>query len=220
MTGYRNDNFDNYVYKSTDFGKNWTTIAGDLPQESVNVIYEDPKVAGLLYIGTDHGLYTSFNDGENWQHMGAIPNVATYDLIVHPRDLDLIVGTHGRSIYVTDVEPLQKIAQNEENKLVAFDVEDIRFSKNWGEKSHPYSKAYLPEMEIALFHNSDKRAKVKIEVLNEEGKSLTSWEEELSKGYQSFEWNCKIGDDFISKGKYELKFTLGKEEHKEGFEVK
>ncbi|WP_375578428.1 glycosyl hydrolase [Marivirga tractuosa] len=220
MTGYRNDNFDNYVYKSTDFGKNWTSIAGDLPQESVNVIYEDPKVAGLLYIGTDHGLYTSFNDGENWQHMGAIPNVATYDLIVHPRDLDLIVGTHGRSIYVTDVKPLHKISQNQENKLVTFDLDDIRFSKNWGEKSHPYSKAYLPEMEIALFHNSDKRAKVKIEVLNEEGKSLTSWEEELSKGYQRVDWNCKIGDDFISKGKYELKFTLGKEEHKEGFEVK
>jgi photosystem II stability/assembly factor-like uncharacterized protein len=220
MTGYRNDNFDNYVYKSTDFGKNWTSIAGDLPQESVNVIYEDPVVAGLLYIGTDHGLYTSFNDGENWQHMGAIPNVATYDLIVHPRDLDLIVGTHGRSIYVTDVKPLHKIAQNETDKLVTFDVGDIRFSKNWGEKSHPYSKEYLPKMEIALFHDSNKEAKLQIEVLNEEGKSLTSWEEKLSKGYQSFDWNCKIEDDFISKGKYELKFTLGKEEYKEGFEVK
>ena len=130
------------------------------------------------------------------------------------------MGTHGRSIYVTDVKPLHKISQNQENKLVTFDVEDIRFSKNWGEKSHPYSKAYLPNMDIELFYDADKNVKVKIEVLNEEGESLTSWEEELYKGYQSFNWNCKIGDDFISKGKYELKFTLGKEEHKEGFEVK
>jgi len=220
LTGYRNDNFDNYVYKSTDFGRSWKSIAGDLPQESVNVIYEDPKVAGLLYIGTDHGLYTSFNDGDNWQHMGAIPNVATYDLIVHPRDLDLIVGTHGRSIYVMDVEPLHKIAQNEESTLMTFDVDNIRFSKNWGEKSHPYSKEYLPQMEIALFYDAEKSKEVKIEVLNEEGESLSSWTEDLSKGYQSFNWNCKIGDEFIAKGKYELKFSLGKEEHKESFEVK
>ncbi|SMG33386.1 Sortilin, neurotensin receptor 3 [Marivirga sericea] len=220
LTGYRQDNFNNYVYKSTNYGQNWTSISGDLPHESVNVIYEDTEVAGLLYIGTDHGLYTSFNNGDNWQHLGAIPNVATYDLVIHPRDLDLIVGTHGRSIYVMDVEPLHKIVRNAGDHLVTFGLGDIRFSKNWGEKSHPYSKKYVPNMEIAVFHNSDKKANLKIEVLNEEGKSLTSWEEELSKGYQSFHWNCKIEDDFIAKGKYKLKFVLDKEENMESFEVK
>ena len=221
MTGYRNDNFANYVYKSTDFGESWISISGDLPQESVNVIYEDPKVIGLLYIGTDHGLYTSFNDGANWQHMGALPNVATYDLVVHPRDLDLIVGTHGRSIYVMDVEALQKIALNTgKTNLVTFDLEDVRFSKNWGEKSHPYSNPYLPKLGIAVFYDSSKSSEVEIEVLNEDGEILTTWKEELSKGYQSFDWNCKIKEDFISKGKYELKFTVGKEEYKESFEVK
>jgi hypothetical protein len=119
-----------------------------------------------------------------------------------------------------DVEPLHKIAENDETELTIFDLNDIRFSKNWGEKSHPYSKRYVPFMEIALFHHSDKSGKVKIEVLNDESKSLTSWEEEVSKGYQSFDWYCKIGKDFISKGKYELKFTLGKVEYKESFEVK
>jgi hypothetical protein len=75
-------------------------------------------------------------------------------------------------------------------------------------------------MEISLFYNSDKSEELKIELLNEEDKSLTSWEQVVSKGYQSFDWNCKIGEEFISKGKYELKFTLGKEEYKESFEVK
>ncbi|WNB17333.1 WD40/YVTN/BNR-like repeat-containing protein [Marivirga arenosa] len=221
LTAYRNDNFQNYVYKSTDFGENWKSISGDLPEESVNVIYEDPKVAGLLYIGTDHGLYTSINDGENWMHMGAIPNVATYDLIVHPRDLELVVATHGRSMYVLDVKPIQKIAEkSDKQKLITFDLDNIRYSERWGEKTHPYSKEYVPSLELPLYNNSSKEAAVKFELMNEEGNSIHSWTDTSQKGFNSYTWDCKLNNSFIGKGKYKLKITMAKESYEQAFEVK
>jgi len=221
LTAYRNDNFQNYVYKSTDFGENWKSINGDLPEESVNVIYEDPKVAGLLYIGTDHGLYTSINDGENWMHMGAIPNVATYDLIVHPRDLELVVATHGRSMYVLDVKPIQKIAEkSDKQKLITFDLDNIRYSEKWGEKTHPYSKEYVPSLELPLYNNSSKEAAVKFELMNEEGNSIHSWTETSQKGFNSYTWDCKLNNSFIGKGKYKLKITMAKESYEQAFDVK
>jgi ligand-binding sensor domain-containing protein len=111
LNGYRYDEFTSYVYRSEDYGKTWTSIASNLPNESVNIIIEDPKMPNLLYLGTDHGLYVSLDAGKNWNlFQGQIPNVAIYDMVIQDRENHLIVGTHGRSVYVVDLKPIHQWA--------------------------------------------------------------------------------------------------------------
>jgi photosystem II stability/assembly factor-like uncharacterized protein len=108
--GHRSDDFKPYVYVSTDFGETWRSITGTLPAGSVYVIKEDPKNQNLLYAGTEFGLFVSADRGANWTRWKGMPTVAVYDLVVHPRDNDLVLGTHGRSFMVfDDISPLQQL---------------------------------------------------------------------------------------------------------------
>jgi photosystem II stability/assembly factor-like uncharacterized protein len=108
LTGYREDNFSTYIYMSADFGRTWTSIVSNLPSEPVNVIREDPKKENILYIGTDLGIYASLDKGKSWHSLCLnLPTTPVYDLVVHPRDRELVAGTHGRSIYVMDIKPIQ-----------------------------------------------------------------------------------------------------------------
>ncbi|MCH8044074.1 MAG: hypothetical protein IID44_10205 [Planctomycetes bacterium] len=108
FSGYREDDFSTYLYKSTDCGATWSSIAGNLPAESVNVIREDPRAKDVLYVGTDLGVYTSTDGGASWHSLcNHLPTTPAHDLAVHPRENELIVGTHGRSIFVLDVKEIQ-----------------------------------------------------------------------------------------------------------------
>jgi len=91
-----------YIYKTTDWGKNWKKIVKGLPaDEFVRVVREDPNREGLLYAGTELGLYCSFDDGVNWQSLQAnLPVCPVYDIVV--KDTDLVVATHGRSFWILD----------------------------------------------------------------------------------------------------------------------
>ena len=101
--GHRTDDHKPYVFKTTDFGETWTSVAGNLPDGNVNVIREDPKNRNLLYLGTEYGFYISLDGGKEWkQFMNGLPTVRIDDILIHPRDNDLILGTHGRSIWIID----------------------------------------------------------------------------------------------------------------------
>jgi photosystem II stability/assembly factor-like uncharacterized protein len=94
------DDFKPYVYKTTDFGRTWTNIAGNLPAANwVQTVREDPKNPNLLYVGTELGLYVSWSGGTQWTrlHLKNFPAVAVHEVIVHPRENDLILATHGRA---------------------------------------------------------------------------------------------------------------------------
>ena len=107
------DDFHPYLYKTTDFGKTWTSISGNLPQHDyLWVIKEDPKNPQVLYVGSELGLHVSFSGGNQWvrMHLKNLPPVAVRDIVIHPRENDLILGTHGRSIWILDdVSPLQQM---------------------------------------------------------------------------------------------------------------
>lgn len=110
LTGYREDDFRTYVFRSTDRGKHWTSLANGLPSEPVNVIREDPRNPDLLYVGTDLGVYASLDRGRTWQSLGAtLPTAAVHDLTVHPRADEIIIGTHGLSAFVLDARPIQQM---------------------------------------------------------------------------------------------------------------
>lgn len=118
---HRQDNMKPYVYVTKDYGATWTSIASNLPANgNVNVIREDLKNKNLLFVGTEYGLYVSLNGGGEWKRfMTGLPVVRIDDLLIHPRDNDLIVGTHGRGIYICDdISPLQQL----NDKTMAADV--------------------------------------------------------------------------------------------------
>ena len=110
LNGYRNDHFNAYVYQSDDYGTTWKQIMKDLPSEPVNVIKEDAVYEQVLYVGTDGGLYVSLDGGNSsmaWTK-GLPASVPVHDLEIHPRDHEIILGTHGRSLYVGKLDALRK----------------------------------------------------------------------------------------------------------------
>jgi photosystem II stability/assembly factor-like uncharacterized protein len=109
FTGYREDDFRAYLYRSTDHGRTWTSIAANLPNEPINVVREDPKNADVLYVGTDAGVYVSLDRGASWLSLSAtLPTTPVHDLVVHPRDDEIVIGTHGRGIFILDARPIQQ----------------------------------------------------------------------------------------------------------------
>lgn len=103
LNGRRDDDFNDYVYKSTDSGQTWTDISGNIPGGPVNVIREDPRKENILYVGTELGVYVTCDGGSRWDYLGSgLPNCFVWDLIIHPRDNSLVVATNGRGMYVID----------------------------------------------------------------------------------------------------------------------
>jgi hypothetical protein len=114
VDGHRSDDLKPYVFVTKDFGKTFQSIAANLPASgNVQVIREDPKNKDLLFVGTEFGLFASLDAGKSWQRfMNNYPTVRTDDILIHPRDNDLIVASHGRSVWIADdITPLQQLTQ-------------------------------------------------------------------------------------------------------------
>jgi photosystem II stability/assembly factor-like uncharacterized protein len=114
VDAHRSDVLTPFVFVTHDFGKTFQSIAGNLPAYgNVQVVREDPKNKDLLYVGTEFGLFISLDAGKTWQKfMNNYPTVRTDDILVHPRDNDLIIAAHGRSVWIADdITPLQQLTQ-------------------------------------------------------------------------------------------------------------
>lgn len=110
LNGYREDNFAPYLYVSEDYGTTWKELGKDLPYEPVNVIREDPRDENILYAGTDGGLYVSFDRGYSFMlwNAGMPKSVPVHDIAIQPRENEIILGTHGRSLYISKLDDIQK----------------------------------------------------------------------------------------------------------------
>jgi photosystem II stability/assembly factor-like uncharacterized protein len=129
-TGYRRDDFRPFLYKVTEFGKTWNSISGNLPSEPINVIVEDYKNPDLLFVGTEMAIYVSIDGGKKWIPMkGNMPTNGVHDLLIHPRENDLVVGTHGRGIFIANIAPIQELNA----KILAenFYLFDIKSKIQW-----------------------------------------------------------------------------------------
>lgn len=110
VTGYRSDDFKPFVWKTTDYGATWTSIAGNLPNHSINVVRQDGTNPNLLFAGTDYGVYATLDGGTAWHPMkNGITTNPVHDLHIHPREHEVIVGTHGRGIFIADISGLQAL---------------------------------------------------------------------------------------------------------------
>lgn len=112
---YRRFNYKPYAYRTTNYGKSWTRIVDENDVISYTLsIVEDPKEKNLLFLGTDDGLYVSIDAGSTWEKWtNGFPTVSVKDLVIHPREDDLVIGTFGRAAWVLDdIKPLREIASN------------------------------------------------------------------------------------------------------------
>ena len=112
---HQQDNYDPFVYKTTDFGRTWKNLSATIPKSRLSYahcIKEDPAKPGLLYLGTESGLYVSFNDGENWQPLqNNLPHAPVYGIVVQEHFNDLVLATYGRGFWILDdVTPLRRLA--------------------------------------------------------------------------------------------------------------
>ena len=239
LNGYRWDYFETMVYKSTDYGKTWMNIGGDIPHEPVNVIKEDAENPNILYVGTDHGLYISMDAGESFNISNSgIPAVAVHDVVVHPTTQDLIVGTHGRSIYKSNVKTLQQA--NLDRSIQMFAIGSRRANPYWGSQRAAYMEANEPEQALNVYTNEGGAAQLTIT----HGEQVVySSALNLSKGFNTVNYDMSIdsknikglqevlgdqvqlkaadnGKTYLTKGVYQVSITLNDDSSVQEFTIK
>ena len=120
--GHRNGDMESHAYKTDDYGESWRALATEDVEGYCHSIIQDFVNANLLFLGTEFGLYVSFNDGYSWTQMkGKIPRVSIREMVIHPREHDLVLGTHGRGVLIVDdISPLRQITPELVEKEVVF----------------------------------------------------------------------------------------------------
>lgn len=199
LNGYRLDNFEPLLFKSTDYGKSWIKIGKNLPYEPINVVAEDPVNQNLIYVGTDHGIYASLDGGNNFYPISNnFPFAPVHDLVVHPRDKELIIATHGRSIYKADVKHLQQLIQDVLAKSIyLFEIEKIWFNKNWGNKTYTWSDFIKPEVKIPFY--SIQNRDVELKIISENGVPVFSKKLKADFGLNYFSYNLTTDSTSLLK---------------------
>ena len=149
LDAHRDGDFLPYVYRTSDFGQTWATKVYGLPEVgSVNVIAEHPDNADVLFLGTEHGVFVSTNAGDAWTSFRAnLPTTLYDDLLVHPREKDLILGTHGRSIWILDDAALiaEWTSAAEADSAYLFSIRPAHFFHHWKSTSYRGQGAYAGE---------------------------------------------------------------------------
>ncbi len=194
LNGYRNDHFKPYVFASSDYGLTWVDIAANLPREPVNVIREDPFDEDILYVGTDHGTYVSFNKGGEYMMLSAeIPKVPVHDLIVQPKAKHLLIATHGRSIYKVNIKNLHELKQKRSEALVLFKPVETRFSDGWGKTKNNFTEVDTPKVIFEAF--AAEKTTVIFEIRNAEGQVIKNENVVLNKGLAAYELPFYVSAD-------------------------
>lgn len=137
QTGYREDDFKPYLYKSTDRGKTWTSIVGNLPFECINTVREDPSRNDILYVGTDMGVYVTFDGGTKWEPLnGGIPNMPVHDVAVHvdsdTSKNELVAATHSRGAWVLPLKYVYQITPALRSEPLTLFSLDTMARGRWG----------------------------------------------------------------------------------------
>ena len=177
QNGYRQDEWTPYVWVSEDFGRNWTSIAANLPFEPVNTIREDPTDENILYVGTDRGVYVSLDRGKSWITYGSgVPHTPVHDLAIQETAKEMVIASHARSVWAVSVDWLYEA----DAEVRAKDVHEFDFDVPSGRANWPYprSAAYadpqVQEREVELVMWAKNGAAGKFEIHDADGKVVKS----------------------------------------------
>ncbi len=210
LNGYRWDDFTTYVYMSDDYGTTWKNISSNIPNSPVNVIKEDSEIEYLLYLGTDNGLYVSFDEGEKWEAFSkGLPNVAVHDLVIQETEKDLVIGTHGRSIYKANISALQETTDDIlASNIHLFKVTDIKYRKSWGSSWNKWLKPSTPKISIPFY--SSKGGRYEVKILSDDDSVLHSFDVDADRGFNETEYDLSISEKTKKKLKKSKGFLIEK----------
>ncbi len=198
------DNFRPYIFKTTDFGKTWAQITSGIPDGAyVHAVREDPARKGLLFAGTELGIYVSFDDGAHWQSLQLnLPNTPVHDMTIHGSDL--AVATHGRAFWMLDdIAPLRQADSSlAGNGAHLFKPSTATRTRTGHVKRRRYAIAENPPDGAILYYylKEDAKALIKLEILDSAGKvirSFTSEEKKKDEGEAEAEWEKDDPADHI-----------------------
>jgi photosystem II stability/assembly factor-like uncharacterized protein len=247
------DDFRPYIFKTGDGGQTWSDIAGNLPSKAyVQVIREDPKNPSLLYAGTELGLFASYTGGREWIKLNLknLPNVSVHDILVHPRENDLILATHGRSIWIfDDATPIQQMtAAILSSDAHLFPIRPaLRFATRFtrygiGDKAFAGpNPPYGALITYFLKNKPDDKATFKIQIIDQSGKLVQELDKPAKeKGLNRASWNLRYGGAEVRRpsteeetafagpprgpqvlpGSYTVKLIMGDKTYEEPVEVR
>jgi photosystem II stability/assembly factor-like uncharacterized protein len=195
---------DPHVYKTTDYGKTWTPIVtGDSGVRGyAHVIKEDPVAQNILYLGTEFGLWISLDNGKHWaQYKGHdFPNVAVRDIVVHPRESDLVLATHGRGIWIVDdITPLRKLTPEVMAQEAAFlsakpAQQRLEANGGWIDGNAAFTGPNPPDAALITYYQKKRHifGKMKLEVFDAQGKLIDTLAPNSRRGISRVEWAMRL----------------------------
>ena len=242
---HRNNDFKPYVFRTSDYGESWANISANLPMGSiVNVIREHHKNPNLLFVGTERGAYFSIDRGTTWtMFKGNFPMVPVDDIAIHPRENDLIFGTHGRSVWVLDdITPLEQLTpQVLKSSGHLFDVRPAKIFNSFSHKGNLGHKVFVapnsPFGAVISYYLKGEEKDVKIFIKNSDGEVIREIEGKNEAGINRVTWGLRYsppemgdmgrmsryfrtrGGPFVLPGEYQVSLKVADQEMVKSVEV-
>ena len=229
VDAHRTGNYSPLAYRTGDNGKTWEAISSNLPASGpVKVIREDPKNPNLLYAGTEFALFVSFDRGGHWAKFGDLPTVAVDDILVHPRDLDLVIATHGRSLFIADdIRPLEEMSLEIQQKTAYLfpprPAHGIHLLPGFADST---GKAIFrgdnppPGALLTFYLKTFTGDEAKIKIANSAGQPVAKFKMPGTPGFNRINWDLTPtkdlltqyggqGQKFVPAGEYTITLTYG-----------
>jgi photosystem II stability/assembly factor-like uncharacterized protein len=208
LTGYREDDFETYLYKSQDHGTSWGSLAPGLPLEQFNVIREDPTHPNILYAASDQGgVYASLDGGATWTSLCSdLPTCAVHDIAVHPRAREMVIATHGRSMYKLDLLPVQEFSPEISDK--SLHLFPLRRALLPPSRDYSGDWAYESRRQAVVYYYLKDEGPVTVRILDKDGRPIKTWSAAGHKGINTAAWDLSPQEQPESKGVYAPAFKL------------
>ena len=240
VSAYHGGSYAPLLYRTADLGRTWQSVTGNLPATwPVRVVREDPVNPDLLFAGTEIGLYASFDRGTTWTPFGGLPAVAVDDILVHPRTRDLLVATHGRSLYVVDdIGPVQRLTPEVMTHPAflfpvspALGFEPLPGAADWGGGGGAFRGANPPGgSRIDVWVREFTGDPLAVSIKGPTGAPVASFSGPALPGFNRLVWDLKPTKDvlntyggqgakFVAPGEYEVTITLGANTQSEKLQV-
>jgi len=229
ISAYQSGNYAPLLYRTDDLGKTWQSIAGNLPLTwPARVVREDPVTPDLLFAGTEIGLYVSFDRGVTWLPLGNLPATPVDDLLVHPRTHDLVIATHGRSLYILDnIGPLERLTPEVMARPAhlfplapAFGFEPLPGSVDWGGSGLFRGVNPPAGARIDVWVREFTGEPLNISIKSAAGIPVATFTGPALPGFNRLTWDLKLtkdvlneyggeGSKFVAPGEYDVTMKLG-----------
>lgn len=229
FTGYREDDFRAFAYRTDDGGDTWTRISDGLPDEPVNVLVEDPGNADVLYLGTDLGAWASLDRGQSWSPLGTgLPTIAVHDLAVQGRERELVLATHGRGFWILDVAGLEQLGPDERaadahlcRPTAATSWRSRTTGGGWGGDRH-WRPERAPRGARLVYHlgRDFEASELSLRIVDAAGKTLAEPAVERTQGLHHAVWSLSVRRrGRVAPGTYTAILTVAGQEQRQTLTV-